>query len=145
MKTFSVVIVIYFLLSFSGIAQTEEIIALQKQLIEMGKDDQKHRPAINDLDDKIASATGEEKEKLLARSNVLQKEQDDIDKKLMQQLEAIITKHGWPTISLVGKDASFYAFLVLQHADPSYQKKYLPLLKEAAAKNDANKSNIATL
>jgi hypothetical protein len=81
----------------------------------------------------------------MPRYQQLVEEQNAIDTKLMQQLETIIARHGWPTISLVGKKANLNAFLILQHADLSYQKKYFPLLKEAAARNEARKSDVAML
>lgn len=132
------------LLSLATTAQTRTEInaALQKQLIEMGREDQKHRNELMELMDKM---DGPDKDKLMPRYQQLVEEQNAIDTKLIQQLEAIIARHGWPTISLVGKEANLNAFLILQHADLSYQKKYFPLLKAAAAKNEARKSDVAML
>lgn len=132
------------LLSLSAVAQTKPAVntELQKQLIEMGKEDQKHRTELMELLEKV---NGPDKDKLMPRYMQLVDAQDAIDKKLLQQLESIIAQHGWPTISLVGKEASGVAFLIIQHADLEYQKKYLPLLKEAADKNEARKLEVAML
>jgi hypothetical protein len=54
----------------------------------------------------------------------------------VRRLKAIVAERGWPGIAQVGKDAAFAAFIVLQHADGSTQERYLPLLREAAARGD---------
>lgn len=56
---------------------------------------------------------------------------DSLDKKHTQQLKLIIAEHGWPTIPLVGAEASIDAWLVVQHADhdPLFQKECLALMK----------------
>jgi len=56
-----------------------------------------------------------------------------LDKKHVSQLECIISNHGWPTIPLVGKKASFNAWLIAQHADHNlaFQKRALTLIKES--------------
>ena len=46
---------------------------------------------------------------------------------------------------MVGKKANNAAFLILQHADTKLQKKYFPLLKEAAAKKEANPADAAMM
>lgn len=40
-----------------------------------------------------------------------------IDRKNTRELKKIIKKYGWPTIPLVGRKASFNAWLLAQHAD----------------------------
>ncbi|KAA3436176.1 DUF6624 domain-containing protein [Rufibacter hautae] len=67
------------------------------------------------------------------------------DKVNQQQLIEIIEKHGWPGKSLVGQQASQAAFLVIQHSDRELMEKYLPLLREAAAKGEASKSSLALM
>lgn len=144
MKHYSILAGIGLLLSWSVLAQTKPEVntALQQQLIEMGKEDQKHREELSELMSKLA---GPDKDKLMPRYLQLVEAQAALDTKLLQQLEAIIAKHGWPTISLVGKEANVNAFLIIQHADLEYQKKYFPLLKAAAEKNEARKSDVAML
>lgn len=144
MKFYSFVAGICLLLNLAAFAQTKPAVntALQKQLIEMGKEDQKHRAELMALIEKVNDP---DKEKLMPRYMQLVEAQDAIDKRLLQQLAAIIAQHGWPTIGLVGKEASQAAFLIIQHADLAEQKKYFPLLKEAADKNEARKSEVAML
>lgn len=144
MKANLLVLSIGLFLSLSVVAQTKSALnpALQKELIEMGKEDQKHRGELGDLIEKV---NGPDKEKWMPRFQQLVEEQNAIDKKLLQRLKAILAQYGWPTISLVGKEANGNAFLILQHADLGYQKKYLPLLKDASDKNEARKSDVAML
>ncbi len=53
-----------------------------------------------------------------------------IDKKNTAELKKIIKQYGWPTIPLVGKKASFNAWLIAQHADHdrNFQENVLRLL-----------------
>ena len=71
------------------------------------------------------------------------------DKKNTTELKKIIKKYGWPTIPLVGKRASFCAWLLVQHADHDrqFQKRALKLLKKAHSVNskDIDPMNIAFL
>lgn len=127
---------------FAPKQQPAQNLELQSRLVEMGREDQKHRSELSELAEKV---NGPEKEKLLPRFIQLAEIQDAIDKKLVAELEVIIEEHGWPTISQVGKEASASAFLIIQHADLELQKKYFPLLKKAAGANDARKSDVAML
>lgn len=48
-------------------------------------------------------------------------------------IKEIVAKYGWPTIRLVGKKASQFAWLLVQHADHNlaFQKRCLALIKKA--------------
>jgi len=54
-------------------------------------------------------------------------------------IREIITRHGWPGISLVGKEGSEAAWLVVQHAilDVGLMEDGLTLLKAATAQGEA--------
>ena len=56
----------------------------------------------------------------------------------------ILEEYGYPGKTLVGDQAST-AFLVIQHADIEIQEKYLPLLTEAAEKDELRYSSLALL
>jgi len=57
----------------------------------------------------------------------------DIDAQLTAGLKEIVAKSGWPTIKLVGIDASNGAMLVLTHTqDHAWQLSLLPLLEKLA-------------
>lgn len=55
-------------------------------------------------------------------------------------LEEIVTEHGWPGISLVGKDGAAAAFTIAQHAisRPNLLKEFLEYLKVAVAECEAS-------
>lgn len=55
-------------------------------------------------------------------------------------IKEIVKNTGWPTINLVGKKASFNAWLIVQHAghDIPFQKKCLRLMKVSYRKDKKN-------
>ncbi|HEY4652045.1 MAG TPA: DUF6624 domain-containing protein [Pontibacter sp.] len=67
------------------------------------------------------------------------------DAENQQKVIAIIEKYGWPGKSMVGPQASNAAFLVIQHSDKAIMEKYLPLLREAVTKKEAEKSQLALM
>jgi len=106
----------------------------------MLKDDQKYRGAITEVE--RSNLASDEKEK---RVSDLSGRQDKLDKRNIKKLAKIIEKYGWPTRSTVGKEGSLAAFLVVQHGDLEYQKKYFPMLKEAVNKGEADRDDAALL
>lgn len=63
-----------------------------------------------------------------------------------KQLKRIIARYGWPTIPMVGVEASNNAWLIAQHADHdrAFQKQCLTLLKSMPA-GEISLHNIAYL
>lgn len=61
------------------------------------------------------------------------------------RVKAIIAQYGWPGPSLVGRDGSSTAFLVLQHSDLATIQQYLPLIRQAAAKGELSKGELALM
>jgi hypothetical protein len=58
---------------------------------------------------------------------------NDVDAQLTSELKEIVTKSGWPTIALVGIEASNAAMLVLTHTrDKAWQSQMLPELEGLA-------------
>jgi hypothetical protein len=70
-----------------------------------------------------------------------------VDRDNTRRMKAIVDKHGWPGKSLVGEDGAFSAWLLVQHADHdfAFQKRCLPLLREAVRKGEAAPHNLAYL
>lgn len=64
-----------------------------------------------------------------------------------EKLGLIVEEFGWPGTSLVGKEGSCAAWLVLQHAigSPSLQRRCLPILKEAAQAGEIDPAHVAYL
>lgn len=62
-------------------------------------------------------------------------------------LEALIERRGWPGRSLVGAQGAQAAWLIAQHAIgvPDFQRKCLQLLKQAAARGEAEPVYVAYL
>lgn len=72
----------------------------------------------------------------------------EIDRRNTAELKKIIARYGWPTISLVGKKASFNAWLLAQHADHdlAFQKRVLRMLRDIYRKDkNVDLTNIAYL
>lgn len=113
---------------------------LRRELLKMQKEDQKYRRQASEVE-KLKLAPDE----MQKRVSALWEKQAKADKKNIKRLEEIIGKYGWPGRSLVGKDGSVTAFLIVQHADLQYQKKYFPLLKEAVSKGEADRDDAALL
>ncbi|MCW3124358.1 MAG: hypothetical protein JWO03_16 [Bacteroidetes bacterium] len=57
----------------------------------------------------------------------------------------IIDKCGWLGKDIIGQNGNTTLFLVIQHADLSVQKKYLPVLREAVKKGSARGSDLALM
>lgn len=66
------------------------------------------------------------------------------DAELTLELKQVVEQKGWPTIALVGIDASNAAMLVLTHtADHAWQAKLLPQLEQLADTGKIDASNLA--
>ena len=70
---------------------------------------------------------------------------DKTDEQCLARVLALIDQHGWPSSQLVGREGMHTVFTVLQHARPSVQQKYLPRLRESAAKGELEQSSIALM
>ena len=70
-----------------------------------------------------------------------------IDLENTKRLKEIIIEYGWPTFELVGKEGSYAAWLIAQHADHDlkFQKKCLQLIKQAVNNSEVEKSCVAYL
>jgi hypothetical protein len=106
----------------------------------MLKDDQKYRKAIGDVE--TSTLPSDEKQKRIAD---LDEKQEKLDKRNIKKFAKILAKYGWPARSTVGKEGSLAAFLVVQHGDLVYQKKYFPLLKDAVLRGEADRDDAALL
>jgi len=69
-----------------------------------------------------------------------------IDSVLTRRLRRIIAEHGWPAVSVVGREAAQAAFLIVQHSpSDTFQREALPLLDSAAAAGEASGADVAML
>ena len=66
------------------------------------------------------------------------------DAQLTQELKQIVAQKGWPTIALVGMDASNAAMLILTHTpDHAWQQQLLPQLTQLADAGKIDPSSLA--
>ncbi len=71
---------------------------------------------------------------------------NDVDAQLTAELKEIVAKSGWPTIALVGIEASNAAMLVLTHTrDHAWQTSMLPELEGLADKGKIDGSALAVV
>lgn len=68
-----------------------------------------------------------------------------IDTANIARIKEIVQEHGWPGPDLVGRDGSEAAFLLVQHADPAFQEKVLPLVKAAYKRAELTGQDYALL
>lgn len=108
---------------------------LRRQLLAMDKDDQAARNAW------IAAPRDS------AAARALGMKVMDIDKRDTAALKAMVDAHGWPGVSLMGKDGAHAAWLLVQHADQdlAFQKRCLVLLEATVARGDAAPDEYAYL
>lgn len=121
----------------SAPASAETIAALRAELEAMHETDQSQRSRITEVTNRLGPGSAE--------VQALWKVQKEIDDRNIRRLEEIIAEHGWPKISAVGARAASAAFLILQHSDITYQKKYLPLTRAAVAAQEMRGSSLALL
>jgi hypothetical protein len=112
-------------------------VSLKDELEAMYDTDQSYRSEMDAVGKKYGYSSPEMME--------LWKVQQPIDEANIKRLVEIIETHGWPGRRLIGDKASTAAFLVLQHADYTYQKKYLPLVRAAAAAGELGPDSLALL
>ncbi|UZT97753.1 hypothetical protein ODZ84_21690 [Chryseobacterium fluminis] len=111
------------ILCFSGCKKTENYSEVRRTLEQVLVDDQKFRTPIFDF-----------------------AKQAPLDRKNTEIVTRIIDSLGWLGKDKIGKDANLALFTAIQHACKlSTMEKYLPLLKEAAYKGNAEKGQAAYL
>jgi hypothetical protein len=134
MRVFFIISLFLFLLSTSC-GQTRLNLALKKELDSLQLLDQKYRAALSanmrGKGDSLSIIYGVKKEDL---NDYLWKLQGEIDSLNTVRIEQIIKRYGYPGISLVGKPTNEAAFYIIQHS--KVIDKYLPVIKEAAEKNE---------
>jgi hypothetical protein len=68
-----------------------------------------------------------------------------IDRANTERMRAIVRQYGWPGPELVGRDGTEAAFLLVQHAELSFQKEMLPLVEKAYKSGRLSGQNYALL
>ena len=105
--------------------------ALRDRLLKMGDEDQAVRGFAHGR--QVSGTTKEMIQKI-----------PQTDARLTEKLQEIVKASGWPTIALVGIDASNAAMLILTHtADHAWQRQLLPQLQELADAGKIDGSGLA--
>jgi hypothetical protein len=104
---------------------------LRDELIELGRRDQEVREGLT-VD--------------FAKDTAKLREMMRVDSANAARLAEIVREHGWPGKSEFGPDAAQAAFLIVQHSESlEFRKEMLALMAAAAAKGEADMSDVATL
>jgi hypothetical protein len=111
---------------------------LQMELIRMYVDDQAARG--NLMEDIISKYK-------LDRSQITQNGAVGVDERNRNRLKEIISDYGFPTRKLVGKDAMYGIFLIIQHADgdKEWQRSQLKNIEKAVRNGDMEGQSYAYL
>ena len=110
---------------------------LQKELLDIYTEDQGIRGEFM----KIYKDPNSDKKKIDSIGKLMRKK-DSIN---LIQVIKILDEKGWVGKDVVGAQANQTLFLVIQHSDLKYQQKYLPMMREAVKKGNANPGNLAYL
>ena len=110
---------------------------LQKELLEIYAEDQGIRGDFM----KIYKDPNSDKKKIDSIGKLMRKK-DSIN---LIKVIKILGEKGWVGKDVVGAQANQTLFLVIQHSDLKYQQKYLPMMREAVKKGNANPGNLAYL
>jgi hypothetical protein len=110
---------------------------LQKELLDIYTDDQSIRGKFMD----VYKDPKSDKRKIDSIGQLMNK-QDSIN---LIKVMKILEEKGWVGKDVVGAEANKTIFLVIQHSPLKYQQKYLPMMREAVKKGNANRINLAYL
>ncbi|UKB82574.1 hypothetical protein LF887_16340 [Chryseobacterium sp. MEBOG06] len=110
---------------------------LQAELLIILEEDQKYRMQIHET---LKKFSDDSKEMQDLWKITLQK--DSIN---LLKVKKILDEKGWVGKDKVGAQANNAIFLVIQHSDLETQKKYLPMMREAVTKGNANPGSLALL
>ena len=100
-------------------------------------EDQKYRLQMDEIEQKY----GWESNEIIAHWRLINRK-DSIN---LIKIKKILDEKGWLGADIIGKQGNSTLFLVIQHADPGTQRKYLPLMREAVQKGNASPSSLALL
>lgn len=110
---------------------------LVRQLDSIYATDQQYRSEMEAVQGKYGGKSPEMR-KLLGKMHIA----DSINE---MKVVSILDKYGWPGAEVVGKKGSSAIFLVIQHAEPATQEKYLPVMRTAVKDKKASAADLALL
>lgn len=101
------------------------------------QEDQKYRQQISGIEEKY----GWESDEMKAHWKIID-EKDSIN---LIKIKKVLDERGWLGADVIGDQGNSTLFLVIQHSDLVTQEKYLPMMREAVKKGNANSSSLALL
>ena len=101
------------------------------------QDDQKYRQELKNIEAKY----GWESEEMKAHWKIISLK-DSIN---LIKVTKILDERGWLGSDVIGGQGNMTLFLVIQHADLETQDIYLPMMREAVSKGNANANSLALL
>lgn len=101
------------------------------------QEDQTYRRQIGEIEEKYGRDSKEMQDhwKLI-------NEKDSVN---LIKIKKILDERGWLGPKIIGNQGNSTLFLVIQHSDLETQEKYLPMMREAVKKGNANASSLALL
>ncbi len=101
------------------------------------QEDQKYRRQISEIEEKY----GRDSKEMQAHWSLIN-EKDSIN---LIKIKKILDERGWLGPKIIGNQGNLTLFLVIQHSDLETQEKYLPMMRDAVQKGNANPSSLALL
>lgn len=101
------------------------------------QNDQKYRQQIKGIEEKH----GWNSDEMKALWKVIS-EKDSIN---LIKVKTVLDERGWLGADVIGGRGNATLFLVIQHADLATQQKYLPMMRDAAKKGNAQPASLALL
>jgi hypothetical protein len=111
--------------------------ALRDELLEMGRRDQEIRERVFAIMPTIDLSAPTDEWRAIVD------EMSSIDRDNMRRLVEIVMEFGWPGRSLVGREASLAAEVMLQHAELEQLRQLVPLLRGAVEAGEASPPQLA--
>lgn len=91
--------------------------------------------------DEVETKYGRDSEEMKAHWRLIQKK----DSTNLLLITHLLDTRGWLGADVIGKLGNSTLFLVIQHADLATQEKYLPMMRDAVTKGNAQGSSLALL
>jgi len=136
MKIVAFLLVLITVTNFS-FAQDTTYNSVKQLLLEINESDQRYRRQIEFIETKY----GRESNQLKALLNDMYLA-DSIN---LIHVDSILKVFGWLGSDKIGSQANLTLFAVIQHSKLSVQLEYLPLIREAVIKGNAQAKNLAIL
>ncbi|MFB6454969.1 DUF6624 domain-containing protein [Chitinophaga sp. Hz27] len=111
--------------------------SIMNLLVQVDTDDQRYRSALQSVQSQYGGNSPEMKS-LIGKMNTA----DSIN---LIKVSAILDHYGWLGAKEIGNQGNVTLFMVIQHSRSEAQEKYLPMMRDAVKKGNANAGSLALL